>query len=384
MSETKPAYEELEARLAEAEAALNEREEQYRLLSENIPVVVYSALPDEHSTSLFVSGSIVTLTGYSAQEFLEAPELFGAMLHPEDREYVWEKIAEHRERKTALDVEYRIVTRDKTVKWVRNRGTPTLDAAGEIVRIDGLMEDITERRRAQRRLQRSEQELRTLAERLLAVREQERLEVARTVHDELGQAATALRFDLAWLVGELRQVADETLRQRLEARTLDMLGQVDTVLQTVRRVAAEQRPAVLDDLGLAAAVEWYVAEFERRTRIRCDLSLPSEETAFGPDRSIAVFRILQEALTNVARHAGASRVAVALRRDDDHLVLEVTDNGRGITEEQRSGLRAFGLLGMRERAMAFGGEIQVAGSQGAGTTVTLTIPLKMGAGEAAP
>jgi len=384
MSETKPAYEELEARLAEAEAALNEREEQYRLLSENIPVVVYSALPDEHSTSLFVSGSIVALTGYSAQEFLEAPELFGAMLHPEDREYVWEKIAEHRERKTALDVEYRIVTRDKTVKWVRNRGTPTLDAAGEIVRIDGLMEDITERRRAQRRLQRSEQELRTLAERLLAVREQERLEVARTVHDELGQAATALRFDLAWLVGELRQVADETLRQRLEARTLDMLGQVDTVLQTVRRVAAEQRPAVLDDLGLAAAVEWYVAEFERRTRIRCDLSLPSEETAFGPDRSIAVFRILQEALTNVARHAGASRVAVALRRDDDHLVLEVTDNGRGITEEQRSGLRAFGLLGMRERAMAFGGEIQVAGSQGAGTTVTLTIPLKMGAGEAAP
>ncbi len=384
MSETKPAYEELEARLAEAEAALNEREEQYRLLSENIPVVVYSALPDEHSTSLFVSGGIVALTGYSAQEFLEAPELFGAMLHPEDREYVWEKIAEHRERKTALDVEYRIVTRDKTVKWVRNRGTPTLDAAGEIVRIDGLMEDITERRRAQRRLQRSEQELRTLAERLLAVREQERLEVARTVHDELGQAATALRFDLAWLVGELRQVADETLRQRLEARTLDMLGQVDTVLQTVRRVAAEQRPAVLDDLGLAAAVEWYVAEFERRTRIRCDLSLPSEETAFGPDRSIAVFRILQEALTNVARHAGASRVAVALRRDDDHLVLEVTDNGRGITEEQRSGLRAFGLLGMRERAMAFGGEIQVAGSQGAGTTVTLTIPLKMGAGEAAP
>jgi len=384
MSETKPAYEELEARLAEAEAALNEREEQYRLLSENIPVVVYSALPDEHSTSLFVSGGIVALTGYSPQEFLEAPELFGAMLHPEDREYVWEKIAEHRERKTALDVEYRIVTRDKTVKWVRNRGTPTLDAAGEIVRIDGLMEDITERRRAQRRLQRSEQELRTLAERLLAVREQERLEVARTVHDELGQAATALRFDLAWLVGELRQVADETLRQRLEARTLDMLGQVDTVLQTVRRVAAEQRPAVLDDLGLAAAVEWYVAEFERRTRIRCDLSLPSEETAFGPDRSIAVFRILQEALTNVARHAGASRVAVALRRDDDHLVLEVTDNGRGITEEQRSGLRAFGLLGMRERAMAFGGEIQVAGSQGAGTTVTLTIPLKMGAGEAAP
>ena len=157
-----------EARIEErrkAEESLRKSEEMCRVVSENIPVAVYSALPDEHSTNLFISGRMEELTGYSAKQFLDDPDLFTRVVHPEDREYVWERIEEHRRKRAALDVEYRIITKDNAVKWVRDKATPMFDENGRIVQIDGFMEDITERKRTEGALKESEEKYRNLVER---------------------------------------------------------------------------------------------------------------------------------------------------------------------------------------------------------------------------
>jgi len=211
--------------------------------------------------------------------------------------------------------------------------------------------------------------LRALAARLQSVREEERKRVAREIHDQLGQALTAIKIDLSGLVRELP--AD---LKHLSRRTSSTLTLVDETIQTVRRIATELRPGILDDLGLAAAVEWAGEEFEARTGIKCRLDLSEGSISIDPERATAVFRIFQETLTNVARHAEASELEVRLAKLDRHLILEVHDNGRGIPEDKLSRGESLGILGMRERALLLGGEITISGIPGKGTTVSVRIP----------
>jgi PAS domain S-box-containing protein len=233
-----------------------------------------------------------------------------------------------------------------------------------------LRTEIAERERAEEQLRRSLDQLRALAARLQSVREEERTSIAREIHDELGQACTAIKMDLA-LIGR-RLTKNQT---RLRAKVDSAVELVDSMIVTLRRISSELRPRTLDDLGLPAALESQAQEFERRTGIRCSVALPQEPLALDMETSIAIFRIYQESLTNVARHANATQVEARLNVENDRLTFRVFDNGRGFDLKEAKERKSLGLVGMQERALLLNGDLKIEGVPGAGTTMTLTIPL---------
>jgi PAS domain S-box-containing protein len=247
------------------------------------------------------------------------------------------------------------------------------DRDGRIIGHFGIQRDVTQRRQEEKEILRSRQELRDLTTRLQLVREEERTSLAREVHDELGQALTGLKIDLAWLKSRM---ADRTLVDRVQS----IIVRIDGAMDTVRRIATDLRPSVLDDLGLVAAVEWQAQEFERSVGVAVQLEVQTERVELEDICATTAFRILQETLTNVARHANATRVTIALRVSAEALTLEVRDNGRGISKAEMASPRSLGLLGSRERAIACGGELVIHGVRGKGTTVSLRIPLSGAAG----
>lgn len=226
-----------------------------------------------------------------------------------------------------------------------------------------------DRKRAEERLHESREQLRALSVYLQYVREEERTRIAREVHDELGQALTGIKLDLAWLAVRLPR----SQRPMLE-KVADMSAHIDATIQAVRRIATELRPGILDDLGLVAALEWQANEFQGRTGITCRVTSSLPEEQLDADLNTAFFRIFQETLTNVIRHANASRVDVHLAPVDDTIVLTVRDNGRGITPSEIRDRRSIGLLGMGERAALLGGKVDIRGAPGQGTAVTVRIP----------
>lgn len=231
-----------------------------------------------------------------------------------------------------------------------------------------IASDLSEMKRAEQELRASSEQLRNLAAHLLSVREEERTRISREVHDELGQSLTAVKLDLAWLAGRLPRRNGQMLERIRSTRQL-----ADSIIRSVRRISTELRPAVLD-LGLAAAVEWQVQEFQARSGIQCKVRLLTREVV-ASNASTAMFRIFQETLTNVARHAKATRAEVVLQKQGDRLVLLIRDNGRGFDQADPSLSKSLGLLGMRERAAILGGQVNISSAPGKGTTVTAWIPL---------
>jgi len=223
--------------------------------------------------------------------------------------------------------------------------------------------------RAEEELKSSREQLRNLSAGLQSLLEEERARISREIHDELGQSLTALKFDLS-SVGS-RMGPDQTV---LVEKTKSMMKLVDSTINTVRKISRDLRPGLLDDLGLAAAIAWQAKEFRLRTEIPCKITIAPENMTVDPERSTAIFRILQEALTNIVRHAGATNVEVALEDINGMLHLEVKDDGRGITKEQISGSKSLGLIGIRERVLRLRGKILIYGSPNAGTVVWVAIP----------
>ena len=219
-----------------------------------------------------------------------------------------------------------------------------------------------------------EETLRALATRLLAVREEERAAVAREIHDVLAQDLTRLKMDIAWLGRRLEKVPDESKLQLIRVKLQVMTELTDTSIRAVQKIATKLRPVVLDSLGLCAAIEWQLTDFEERSGIKCVASLPSTELRLDRESSTAIFRIVQEGLTNVARHAAATRVEIELRRDADRVNLTMCDNGRGIELGELYDPHSIGLLGMRERAELLGGECHITGQPGVGTTIAAWVP----------
>lgn len=236
-----------------------------------------------------------------------------------------------------------------------------------------LSAELAERSLTESRLRASEENLRALAAHLQSVREEERIHIAREIHDELGQALTGLKFDINSLSKGHAAAEPEAIAQTAAG----IAQSIDRIINSVRRIASGLRPEVLDEIGLAAAVEWEAREFQRRTGIRCLVAIERGFADPDQDRSTALFRIFQELLTNVARHANATRVSVHLA-DGDILKLKVEDNGRGIQEQDFHSPRSLGFLGLRERVLAFGGSIDVKGQEGKGTTVSVAIPVLAG------
>jgi signal transduction histidine kinase len=225
-------------------------------------------------------------------------------------------------------------------------------------------------RHADEQLLHHHEQLRALTAYLQYVREEERARIAREIHDELGQMLTTLKIELASLAGRLPKD-----RRVLREKASHLLGHLDALMHTVRQIVTELRPGILDELGLVAALEWQAQEFQRRTGIRCTFAALTREERWEDDVTVALFRIFQETLTNVLRHAQATLVTVRLSRDSSRLTLEIADNGRGITETEVNNPRSIGLLGMRERAALLGGEILFHGATGQGTTVVIRLPI---------
>ncbi|MDC4224410.1 MAG: AAA family ATPase [Candidatus Manganitrophus sp.] len=242
--------------------------------------------------------------------------------------------------------------------------TASLKAANQV-----LESEIAERKRIESQLERMQDQLRSLSLRSQSTLEEERSRIAREIHDEFGQTLTVLKMQLSFL--ERRFRGGQT---PISEWTKSMSEMIDTTIERVRQVASELRPIVLDDLGLPAAIEWQAKEFQERTGITCRCFL-QEEIVIDRMHSTAVFRVFQEALTNVARHSGASDVEIKLNEEKGAAFLQVRDNGRGITEEQRLHQKSLGLIGMRERARACGGEVGIEGIPGKGTTITVRVPL---------
>ncbi|MCK9392246.1 MAG: sensor histidine kinase, partial [Syntrophales bacterium] len=250
-------------------------------------------------------------------------------------------------------------------------------SSGEIV---SVFEDITERKQVEEALRSSRVQLRALATRLQQIREEEGIRIAREVHDEMGGGLTGLKIDLSQLLHILGDADPGETRVVLMDRIHTCNALIDHMIHVVRRISTDLRPSILEDLGLVAALEWQLSEFTNRTAIPYEFASTFEYVNIEEDTAVAVFRIFQEALTNVARHARAKKVAVVLREGegslfgDEGFVLEIRDNGRGITEEEILHPNSLGLLGMKERVLTFGGELSICGEPGGGTALVLKIP----------
>ena len=222
---------------------------------------------------------------------------------------------------------------------------------------------------------RSREELRALSVHLQSMIEKERGRIAREIHDELGQELTGLKFDVSW-VRDLVTETTEPQRQMLLERLNSTLKSIDGAINSVRRIATELRPPVLDTLGLAAAIEWQATDFQNRTGIKCRLNQMDEDIPLSREGSIAIFRIFQEALTNVARHSDASEVNIRFERTNGQLVLKIEDNGKGISANRLSGVHSLGILGMQERVRLLNGQITISDQNGDGTVVSVKVPLE--------
>jgi PAS domain S-box-containing protein len=350
-----------------AEDTLRRSEAMFRLLAENATDIISRHAPD--GTLLYVSPACRKLLGYDAQELVGCSPL--DFIHPDDA-IAATPPSEALHQPTSYSVTFRFRRKDGTYAWLESLGHAEWDQrTGAVTEIHAASRDITDRMLVEEQLRRQGEELRALARHLESVREEEHTRMARDIHDELGQSLTALRLDLSWLGKKLPE-AGAAVQRRIGA----MVALTEGTIEAGRRIVAELRPPILDDLGVVPAVEWYVDHFAKRAGLRYELDLGSSALAADKDVAVIVYRIVQEALTNVARHAQAKHVTVRLGEQDGALTLEIHDDGRGICEDAIASPRSLGIVGMRERAGARGGSLTVARAPGGGTTVHLTFPVE--------
>lgn len=262
---------------------------------------------------------------------------------------------------------------DRSKIYVEVSASPIKDRKGKVIQVVHIARDITERKKAEEELRKSYEELRNLSAYLQQIREEERAKIAREIHDELGQALTAIKMDISYLFKKYKD------HHSVSEKANSIFSVIDSTIQAIKRISTELRPGILDDLGLIPAIEWQIREFEKRCGIKCHLRIAQEKINIDKESSVAIFRILQEGLTNIARHASATEVFVDLFENEDNLYLEIIDNGKGISEDHIRNPKSFGIIGMRERVYSLGGDLHISGNKkGRGTRVDIKIPLKKG------
>jgi len=321
------------------------------------------------------SDGMQELFGYKASEISNNLEWWVERLHPDDRERVMAEIRRVGDSggKT-WSGHYRFRRSDGSYAVVLDRGYIIRDAAGKPARVVGGISDITERRRAEEALESSRRQLRGLSARLQSAREGERGSVARQIHDELGQVLTAIKMNLDWIERKIGEHENDPSFNPMLERIVESVEMIDTGIETVQRISTDLRPGSLDTLGLAEALKQEAERFQKRSGISCELQLPADTLDLPPDACTAIFRIFQEALTNVARHAKAGVTRIELQTGPEKVTLQIEDNGCGIKSQAMVDPHSLGLLGMRERAAVLGGELAIAPITPSGTRVTLNLP----------
>lgn len=317
----------------------------------------------------YVSEKAKMLLGIEAQALSANPDLFLDLVLPEDRPSYLVSLAYAGGAHLTFNWEGRVWVKDwNDVKWVSCRVSQREVANGTMW--DGIMLNITHSKVAEAEIKRSREELSALTSHVNAVKEQERLRISREIHDELGGYLSAIKMGLSWLSGNLP--ADATRQQE---RTVYLDSVVDRTIEAIHRIAADLRPPLVD-FGIVPAIEWLSKQFSEDFYLPCEFTAQEEQVPLDPDASIAVFRIAQEALTNIAKHARATHVHVQIWRQGNELRLEIADDGIGLSSGgNAAGKRSFGILGMTERASALGGELHINSIRGKGTTLILTLPI---------
>jgi PAS domain S-box-containing protein len=365
----------------QVEEALQASEKRYRSLFENSIMGVSQANPD--GRLIVVNNAYAQMYGYaSAEEMMaEVPSVGQLYVNPEDRDEVLRILTEKGVMKPR---EMTVVRRNGTRFTVLVGAREITDPNGNLLYYQAEHIDITERKKVEEELRDSGSQLRALAIRLQQIREEERVLIAREIHDEMGGGLTGLKMDLSQLLHRIGDADPFEARPALMGKIHTANESIDQLIRVVRRISTDLRPSILDDLGLIAALEWQLSEFTSRTAIPHEFATTFDYVQLKEGTAVAVFRIFQEALTNVVRHSWATKVAVVLREGekgfsgDESFVLEIRDNGRGIREEEILNPESLGLLGMKERVLAFGGELSIHGEPGRGTTLVLKIPPKQG------
>jgi PAS domain S-box-containing protein len=352
------------SRRQQERVALRHRSELLQTIFDYIPVMV-SLFDPAARRQIFANREWERVTGWTLEESQRVDILAELYPDPADLQRANQVIREGAREWTAFKTRAR-GGRIISTLWMRTRLSD-----GTTI---GFGLDVTERKQTEERLQQSYEELRGLSAQLRSAREEESTRIAREVHDEIGQMLTALRLDVAWLDRQLESPS-LPVREPLVGKLHDMSQLLNLASDAVHRISSELRPGILDMLGLEAAVEWYVEEFEKRTGISCRRSSTMAGADLSSDQATALFRILQEALTNVARHAGATAVDIRLTAEPGRVTLDVVDNGSGIPEHKIGDSRSIGLVGMRERARALGGDLVVRSNPAPGTTVEVVLPL---------
>ena len=368
-----------EAALIDALALYQAR---FNAIVSNTPGLVYQFVLGADGTVSFpyLSEGCTALLGLGAAALQQEPQKFFGLILPEDRRAYVDSMHASAGALSSWNWEGRIwVDAWKDVKWINLRATPRrLPGHPGSVQWEGIMTNITASKLAQLEVTNSRAGLAELTAHIEDVKEQERTRIAREIHDDLGGNLTAIKMALAMLARRLPadqpQLADK-------AAYVDAL--VDRTIEAVHRISLDLRPSMLD-FGIVAALEWQVGEFEKQMGFACSFTSSEKDIDLGADHAIALFRIFQEALTNIAKHAGATRVMVALQRRRHHVALTITDNGVGIAAGDRQKPGSFGLRGMSERARALGGTMALSRAPGGGTIVTIEVKLTAAAAEPHP
>lgn len=350
------------------ELGLIEREKKFRMLFQNANDAVFvTQLTEDKSYGDFIEVNNIACKklGYTKSEFLKlSPSAIIAPQFIEQFNRNLEKLF------TEKHIIFEVALRAKDKRLI------PAEISSHIFKYEGkntvlsIARDIAERKQAEEQLKKTSRILRNLAAHLQSIREEERTTIAREIHDELGQVLTVLKIQISLLSNKLNEDQAD-LKDKIES----VSKVLDDTVEKVQSITSKLRPNVLDELGLLPAIEWQSQEFTKITGINCTLAFPYENVQLEKEKATAVFRIFQEALTNIMRHAKASRVAVSIKKNDNILILEVKDNGKGISSTQIEDSKSFGLIGMKERALLFGGEVYIEGIPMKGTIVRVELPL---------
>jgi PAS domain S-box-containing protein len=354
-----------------ADEALRESEERFRRYFELGLIGMLISSPSKNCIE--VNAKLCEILGYERSELLQMT--WAELTHPDDL------AADVAHFNRILAGEYDGYSMDK--RFIRKDGQVVHTtiavkcvrrAGGSVDYCLALLQDITERKQAEEAQRATSEQLRALSASLRSAREEEGARIARELHDELGSALTGLKWELE-SIGKLCSEADNQLASStLQEKITGMKELIDATITTVRRLSSELRPSILDDLGLVAALEWQAQQFTTRTGITCQFDSFVDDTEVSREQATALFRIFQEALTNILRHAQATSVAILIEEEAKELILEIKDNGRGITKDESSGSQSLGLVGMRERAQLVGGRLTLTGGAGKGTVLTVRVP----------
>ncbi len=353
----------------QAEIKLRDSELHYRDLVENADDIIYET--DAMGHFIFLNDHTEKVLQYTSEEAVG--KHFLVAIRPDWRDRVQSfYLNQFMNKIPTTYFEFPVVAKDGSVIWLGQNVRMVIEN-GRVIKNQAFCRDITERRKWEQEIEQSRAQLRELSKHLQTAREVERSKISREIHDELGAALTALKMDLSWQAGKLH-----TLDEKQITMFSELVVKVDSCIGTVRKIATDLRPSILDNLGLWAAIEWQAKELQNRMNIICEVKMSVQEIDIQQEEATAIFRILQETLTNVARHSKATKVTIQVDATENEVRMEISDNGKGMAEPELANIESLGLLGMYERAHTFGGEFAIRSKPGMGTIVSVQMPVGNG------